>query len=89
MIGSKDTFERLEKYNSKLTHSMYELFIAKQQASVNLLQSQTEAVKSLPKASEREYVITQGDSGLAYVALLLAWLFLSLWHGMDIEKQPG
>ena len=84
MIGSKDTLERLEKYNSKLTHSMYELFIAKQQASVNLLQSQTEAVKSLPKASEREYVITQGDSGLAYVALLLAWLFLSLWHGMDI-----
>ncbi len=29
MIGSKDTFERLEKYDSKLTHSMYELFIAK------------------------------------------------------------
>lgn len=83
MIGSKDIFERLEKYDSKLTHSMYELFIAKQQASVNLLQAQTEAVKSLPKASEREYIITTRGQwfGLCCIIVGLAVSVFMAWNG--------
>lgn len=82
MIGSKDIFERLEKYDSKLTHSMYELFIAKQQASVNLLQAQTEAVKSLPKASEREYIITTRGQWF-WPMLYYCWLGCFCLYGVE------
>ncbi|WP_352402933.1 hypothetical protein [Pyramidobacter sp.] len=83
MLGSSEIFGRMDKYDHGLAHQMFELFIAKQQASVDFVKAQTEAVKSLPRASEREYVITTRGQwlGVGCVVLGLAASCFLAWLG--------
>ena len=76
LLGSEDIFARLDKYDPMLTHQMFELFIQKNQAAVEFMNAQTEAVKSLPLASEREYMITTRGQWLG-TACVCAGLILS------------